>query len=106
MNQETNEVVYGSFEEMLAVCKPGETYYSHMTRECNFYDSGQVKYNDCSDFSNGYALVIDTDGMAYLINRNFEKITDGFKADIVARQGGIFIAKDGNNFITVVPPVE
>ena len=106
MNQETNEVVYGSFEEMLAICKPGETYYSHMTRECNFYDSGQVKYNDCSDFSNGYALVIDTDGMAYLINRNFEKITDGFKADIVARQGGIFIAKDGNNFITVVPPVE
>lgn len=44
-------------------------------------------YVDCSDYVGQYALALEEDGMAYLIDTNFNKVSEGYPADAVYATG-------------------
>ena len=49
-------------------------------------------YDDASDFSNGYAFVME-DGIAYLIDKDFNKLEEVGAADSVARYGDLLATR-------------
>lgn len=60
-------------------------------------------FKDCTDFWNGYALIIDEDNQAYVINQEFEKVSAGYPADRVYRYGeALALEKDGE-VILIMP---
>ena len=53
-------------------------------------------YKDCASFLDGYALVIEEDGMAYLVDEELNKVSEGQPADSVYRSNGALVSvKDG-----------
>lgn len=54
-------------------------------------EKGEVvrDYVDCSDFVGEYALVVEKDGMAYVVDTKFNKVSKGYPADGV--YAGLFI---------------
>jgi len=44
-------------------------------------------YADCSDFVGDYALVVEEDGMAYVIDTEFNKVSESYPADSVHLSG-------------------
>lgn len=60
-----------------------------MVKKMQFYD-------DASDFCNGKALVIE-DGIAYLIDENFEKIKEIGEAEGVLWLGDFFMVRNGES---------
>ncbi len=64
-------------------------YIDHDGRKMQFYD-------DASEFCNGKALVME-DGMAYLINENFEKIKELGAAEGISWRGDFFVVYDGES---------
>lgn len=57
---------------------------------------------DCSAFYNGLAIVIDTDGMAYLINTEFNRVSDGYPADRVYTAGAVYCAVSGDQVTILI----
>ena len=57
-------------------------------------------YDDASDFSNGYAFVME-DGIAYLIDKDFNKLEEVGAADSVARYGDLLATRSEENGITL-----
>ena len=53
-------------------------------------------YKDCSAFYRGYALVIDDDNLAYLIDSNFKKVSEGYPATSVHRTVGSLVIVNGD----------
>lgn len=64
-------------------------YIDHDGRKMQFYD-------DASEFCNGKALVME-DGMAYLINENFEKIKELGAAEGISWRGDFFVVYNGES---------
>ena len=65
---------------------------------CYINTEGDVvaDYVDCSDYVGEYAVVIEEDGLAYVIDTKFNKVSKGYPADSVASFGGALgIMKDG-----------
>lgn len=60
-------------------------------------------FKDCSDFWNGYALIIDEDNLAYIINIEFEKVSAGYPADRVYLYGEA-LALENDGKITLLMP--
>ncbi len=60
-------------------------------------------FKDCSDFWNGYALIIDEDNLAYIINTEFEKMSAGYPADSVYLYGEA-LALENDGKITLLMP--
>lgn len=62
-----------------------------------------AEYVDASEFRGGYAAVIDEEGMAYLVDTNFEKITESYPADRVSVAGdGFCFEADGKERILLL----
>ena len=53
------------------------------------------QWADCSAFYGGYALVLEEDGMAYVVDKNFQKVTEGYPADAVSLSAGLFCVRNG-----------
>lgn len=53
------------------------------------------KAQDCSGYWDGYAMMIDGDGMAYVIDMDFQKVSEGYPADAVAQTGDMFVIYHG-----------
>lgn len=79
----------------------GSPYYLAGNDGKYFYidANGQIVHDsflDYSTFYNGYAMIIDVDGCAYMIDEDFNKVAGGYEADGVSTIGGIFcVEKDG-----------
>ena len=52
-------------------------------------------YVDCSDFAGGYALVVEGDGMAYVVDTEFNKVSEGYPADGVYVSGDMLCVEKG-----------
>lgn len=80
----------------------GDGYYTASDGEAWFYLDEQgnrvdsPEWADCSGFYQGYALVLEKDGMAYLVDRDFNKVTEGYPADSVSQAGGMFCIAKGD----------
>ncbi len=60
-------------------------------------------YEDCSDFVGDFALVIEDDGMAYVVDKKFNKVSKGYPADGVrSAVGALCIVNDGENTLLYV----
>ena len=65
---------------------------------------GSVKksYEDCSDMRDGYASVVE-DGMLYIVNDKYEKITDGYQATGASNCGdGVFSVSNGEETYAMI----
>jgi len=60
-------------------------------------ESGAViaEYKACSEFRNGYALVMEDDGLAYLVDKGFNKLTEGKPATDVYVTDAAFVIVNG-----------
>ena len=67
-------------------------------------DNGKVlaTYKDCCAFYNGYAAVIDHNGDAYVINTEFERVSEIFEAELVNTLGEVHRFYDGTTNRMVV----
>ncbi len=80
----------------------GDGYYAASDGESWFYLNEQgsmvnsARWTDCSGFYDGYALVVEEDGMAYVVDKNFDKVTEGYPADSVSRSGGMLCVRKGD----------
>ena len=54
------------------------------------------QFTPLKGFYQGYALVLEKDGMAYLVDRDFDKVTEGYPADSVSQAGGMFCIAKGD----------
>lgn len=87
----------------------GSPYYLAGNAGKYFYidEDGQVVHDsflDYSTFYNGYAMIIDVDGCAYMIDEDFNKVAGGYEADGVSTVGGIFcVEKDGEKIYLESP---
>ncbi len=86
----------------------GSPYYLASKEGKYFYidAEGQVVHDsflDYTTFYNGYAVIIDVDGCAYMIDENFNKVAGGYEADAVSVMGGIFCVKNGEKEIYLAP---
>ena len=74
-------------------------YYLAGTEDDWFYidKTGVVvaDFKDCSDFRNGYALIIEEDGLAYLVDKEFNKLTAGQPATSVHAMGDALVIVNG-----------
>ena len=53
-------------------------------------------FADCSDFVGDYALAVEDDGMAYVVDTKFNKVSNGYPADGVYASGNaLAVEKDG-----------
>lgn len=88
--QAVYDKIYLSEEPYWLACD-GEQwgYIDHDGQKMRFYD-------DASDFCNGKALVIE-DGIAYLIDENFEKIKEIGEAEGVLWLGDFFLVRNGES---------
>lgn len=88
--QAVYDKIYLSEEPYWLACD-GEQwgYIDHDGQKMQFYD-------DASDFCNGKALVIE-DGIAYLIDENFEKIKEIGEAEGVLWLGDFFMVRNGES---------
>lgn len=50
---------------------------------------------DCSAYYNGYAMIVEEDGMAYVVDMDFQKVTQGYPAEHVALYGDMFVIING-----------
>ena len=50
---------------------------------------------DCSAYYNGYAMIVEGDGMAYVVDMDFRKVSQGYPADGVALYDDLFIITQG-----------
>ncbi len=50
---------------------------------------------DCCGYQDGYAMMNDEDGMAYVIDMDFRKVSEGYPADGVAQTGDMFVIYHG-----------
>lgn len=66
-------------EGMVMVALPDGAGYLYLDANNNFADAGEV-YEDASDFNNGYAMIYK-DGGEYLINTNFEIVSEQIAGD-------------------------
>lgn len=66
-------------EGMVMVSLPDDAGYMYLDANNNFADASEV-YEDASDFNNGYAM-IHKDGGEYLIDTNFEIISEQIAGD-------------------------
>lgn len=48
-----------------------------------------VWYEDATDFSHGKAVIKDADGLLYIVDSSFNKISEGFEGDSAAALGDI-----------------
>ena len=82
-----------------------------LCREAWFYLDEQgnrvdsPEWADCSGFYQGYALVLEKDGMAYLVDRDFNKVTEGYPAASVSQAGGMFCLAKGGLLFIIFPHV-
>lgn len=86
-------------------------YYLASDGESWFYlnERGQKvdqTFLDCSRFYNGYSIILDTDGMAYLIDTEFNKVSEGYPADGVYTAEAIFCVISGNQVTILTAPEE
>ena len=86
-------------------------YYLASDGESWFYLDEKGKkidqtFLDCSAFYNGYAIVLDTDGMAYLIDKEFNKVSEGYPADSVSTAEAVFFAYLGDKITILTAPEE
>lgn len=92
-----SEVIVGKYDS-LALSDTG--YYMAGVDNDFFYVDRTGKkvadYKDCASFLDGYALVIEEDGMAYLVDEELNKVSEGQPADSVYRSNGALVSvKDG-----------
>lgn len=52
---------------------------------------------DCSDFVGEYALVVEKDGMAYVVDTKFNKVSKGYPADGVYAGGDVLCVEKGED---------
>ena len=102
------EVIVASFDYIQLSDSP---YYLVCNGDKYFYidENGQIVHDsflDYSAFYGGYAMIIDTDGCAYMIDEEFNKVAGGYEADGVATVGGIFMVLNGDETIYLAPPTE
>ena len=85
----------------------GDGYTCASDGEEWFYLDGQGKRMesfqaaDCTRFYMGYAMILE-DGMAYIVDKNFEKVSEGYPADQVTILGGMFCAVKGDEQTLVI----
>ena len=91
--------------EFIVLCDSGR-YLASDGEQWFYMDSlGKISksYQDASAFRNGYAVVIDEDGYAYFIDKEFHKVSGAYPADFVATIGnGFLIRKEGQEDIVFV----
>ena len=61
---------------------------------------------DCGSFYNGYSIILDTDGMAYLIDTEFNRVSEGYPADGVYTAEAIFCVISGDQVTILTAPEE
>lgn len=86
-------------------------YYQAFDGENWFYldESGkkvEQSFLNCGAFYNGYAVVLDVDGMAYLIDTGFNKVSEGYPADRVYTAEAIYCIVSGNQVTILTAPEE
>lgn len=80
----------------------GDGYYHASDGESFFYlDERGNRMDascgvDCTGFYMGHAMILEDDGMAYVIDKSFEKLSEGYPADRVSLAGGMFCATKGD----------
>ncbi|MBR6536771.1 MAG: hypothetical protein IKT67_06180 [Lachnospiraceae bacterium] len=52
-------------------------------------------FADCSEFVGDYALAIEEDGMAYVVDKKFQKVSEGYPADRVYASGNVLCIEKG-----------
>ena len=62
----------------------------------------RTTYKECCPFYNGYAAVIDHNGDAYVINTEFERVSEIYEAELVNTLGEVHRFYDGTTNRMVV----
>ena len=106
--QNTADIIVAAYDSINLSDSP---YYLASKDEKWFYidDSGQIVHDsfiDYTAFYGGYAMIIDVDGCAYMIDEEFNKVAGGYVADGVYTAGGIFVIEKGEEKIYLAPPTE
>ncbi len=87
---------YGKSEHILVSIEDGEKW--------GYLDSDLQEvgtwYSDATDFSGGFALIQDTDGLYYVVDENFQKVSEGIEGESAHAIGGCYsgyfaIQRDG-----------
>jgi len=64
-------------------------------------------YVDCSEFVGDYALAVEDDGMAYVVDTKFNKVSNGYPADgVYANGSALAVEKDGKLLYLFVESVK
>ena len=79
----------------------GETYYIDGTGKVI-----QGGYLGGTDFKNGYAMIIETNGHAYIVDENFHKVAGGYEAYHVYRCGELFVIENWDEKIYLKSPAQ
>lgn len=90
-------------EDYILVSNEDESQWGYLDKDMN--EVGQW-YTDATDFINGKALIQDTDGLYYVVDTSFNKLSEGFEAesayamDDVENHFGIL--RDGKYYLVIV----
>jgi len=79
--------------------KDGKWFYIDETGKI-VHDS----YKDYAAFYGGYAVIVDMDGRAYMIDENFNKVAGGYVAEGVHTEGGVFFIEQIDKTVYLTPP--
>lgn len=90
-------------EDYILVSNEDETQWSYLDKDMNEVGTW---YTDATDFIDGKAIIQDTDGLYYVVDTSFNKLSEGFEAeqayamdDVTNRFG---ILKDEKYYMVIV----
>ncbi|MBQ8800634.1 MAG: hypothetical protein IJZ55_13855 [Lachnospiraceae bacterium] len=99
-----DDVVVAQYDYI--VLSPTGNYLAAMGDDW-FYINAKGKivadYEDCSDFVGNYAMVLEDDGLAYVVDKKFNKLSEGYPADSVfGAKEALGFSKDGKTTLLYV----
>lgn len=100
------EVVLAEYDT-ITLCSQGFIYAEDGGNQFYLDENGSpvtsFRPRSCSSFYDGYAAVIDNDGLAYIIDSDFNRVSDGYPADSVFQACGLLCIQNGSERIYFSP---
>ena len=103
MVSNTEEIIIAKYKE-ITICESGKCLASDGNNWFYLDQEGNIlkSYQDASEFRNGYAVVLDKDGFAYVIDAEFNKVSGKYMADSVLAIGDGFLLRGAEEDIVFV----
>lgn len=90
-------------EEYILVSNEDESQWGYLDKDMN--EVGQW-YTDATDFIDGKAVIQDTDGLYYVVDTSFNKLSEGFEAEAAYAMDDVEnyfgILRDGKYYLVIV----